>query len=63
MDFAESRIVKQELQRSGLDADTALAVLLKTLADDHLARLPDLELRGHRGRPALPPPEEMPQAA
>jgi hypothetical protein len=43
MDFPESRIVKRELKRAGLDAGTALAVLLKTLADDHLARQRELE--------------------
>ena len=43
MDFPESRIVKRELRRRRLDATAALAVLLKTLADDHVDRLPHLE--------------------
>jgi hypothetical protein len=43
MDFPEARMLERDLKSFGLDAATALAVLLNTLGDDHLARVPRLE--------------------
>src|SRR4051794_20970468 len=43
MDFPETRMLERGLKEFRLDAVTALAVLLKTLGDDHLARAAHLE--------------------
>src|SRR4051812_5781217 len=43
IDFPETRMLERDLKEFRLDAVTALAVLLKTLGDDHLARAAHLE--------------------
>lgn len=40
MDFPEAKIVRRILKQSNIDPVDALAALLKTLGDDHLATLP-----------------------